>query len=109
MLSGEKQGCYIHIPRCLSDRLCQGKTRRHQRLARAPRPMATAVMASSSRRPQFQPQVDASRWVVIYPAYLNVNYSFAQVRMAGGRQWRRAERMESLLPRGERGSREGST
>ncbi|GAB0491854.1 hypothetical protein MMPV_003109 [Pyropia vietnamensis] len=42
--------------------------------------MAAAVMASSSRRPQFQPQVDATRWVVIYPAYLNANYSFAQGR-----------------------------
>lgn len=52
--------------------------------------MAAAVMATSSGRPQFQPTVDAARWVVIYPAYLNVNYSFAQVRAAGGRQRRRA-------------------
>ena len=42
---------------------------------------------ASSQRPSAQLQVDDSRWVVVYPAYLNANYSFAQVRRPrGGRQ-----------------------
>ncbi|OSX71321.1 hypothetical protein BU14_0556s0007 [Porphyra umbilicalis] len=35
---------------------------------------------ASSQRPSGQLQVDDSRWVVVYPAYLNADYSFAKGR-----------------------------
>jgi len=39
---------------------------------------------ASSQRPSGQLQVDDSRWVVVYPAYLNADYSFAKVRRPRG-------------------------